>query len=508
METILRRVPDLNNKQFPKGAKFIGTGVDFGNGGIKTIALLTLASGELAFYRVKLQGVESLPSKIVFLPQGEVLIGVEAVNAERLGKALSNLIGKDSLDQPNDVYVVLDDRELTAVQVLKVFLEEYKALINSELGIDITEYPIGISYPANFNTAQRERLLNLLNDANLKVVCHQEEPIQALRSMIKHLPKGKNLVVDIGGGTSDISLQECDPEKVELHIKATSACSVAGIDLKDIVAQIIINKDHNGQAPDDPLQMAEISACANQAKHDLTDNESTSIALTVDGFEVCEITRQEFEDAAKPLLDTIEKEIHQVIQDAGAKLSDIAGIILTGGGSITPCVRKRITDKFPVEQFVTETPLHDVALGNAVQLYETLQQKKQLPDKAKYLPPVDVQNVVSHPISIVVKEVWGLKNSCHIRKNTPIPTEQAADQYHPVHPKQTSARITVTCGEQGSDFEPSQTITEGVLHLNPDGSGNTIVEVSIHVDEHGLVHIHAVDMDGGDEIRFEKQLDI
>lgn len=371
MKTIQRQLSDINGNALPQGAEINGFGIDFGNGGIKVVAALTLGGGESAFFRIKLQGLESLPSKVVFMPDGKVLIGIEAVNAERLGKACSNLIGKDSLDNPDDVYVILEDRSFTSVEVLSIFMQELKALFLDELGIDVTEYPVGMSYPANFNASQRECLGNILETAGFNIVSQQEEPIQALRSVLGEIPQGKLLVIDIGGGTSDISLQECSSQ--DIRILATGACSVAGIDFKNVLAQRIIESEYDGETPNDPFQMAEVSACANQALHDLTSNQSTSIALIASGLEVCEISRQEFENDAQSLLDTIEKEIHGVIDASDISIDQIDGIFLTGGGSLIPCVRERISTICFAEQYVTETPLHDVALGNAIHMYQSLQ---------------------------------------------------------------------------------------------------------------------------------------
>lgn len=116
--------------------------------------------------------------------------------------------------------------------------------------------------------------------------------------------------------------------------------------------------------------------------------------------------------------------------------------------------------------------------------------------------------MISLPISLVVQEGTSRVNSLRLAQNTPIPTNVSVGRYRPVSAGQRSAHLIITCGESDTSFDPSQTIVEATLELRPQEQITEQIEVSIEVNEHGLIQIHGKDLIGGGDIQFDAQLDV
>lgn len=328
------------------------------------------------------EGGRTTPSVVAFSKGGEVLVGDIAkrqavTNAERTIRSVKRHMGTDWTTDD------IDGKKYTAQEISARILQKLKRDAESYLGEDVTDAVITV--PAYFDDAERQATKEAGEIAGLKVLRIVNEPTAA--ALAYGLDKGKEdeliLVFDLGGGTFDVSLLEVgkDPEDgfSTIQVRATSGDNqLGGDDWDERIVDHLLTQVKNNTGVDlsgDKIAMQRLRDAAEQAKKELSSSTTTSINLQYlsmgenGPIHLDEsLSRANFEQMTKDLLDRTKTPFENVIKDAGVQVSDIDHVVLVGGSTRMPAVSslvKELTGGKEPNKGVN--PDEVVALGAALQ---------------------------------------------------------------------------------------------------------------------------------------------
>ncbi|MGN6751668.1 MAG: Hsp70 family protein, partial [Intrasporangium sp.] len=394
-------------------------GIDLGT---TNSAVSVLEGGEPTII-ANAEGGRTTPSVVAFAKNGEVLVGEVAkrqavTNVDRTIRSVKRHMGTD-WKSPE-----IDGKRYTAQEISARILQKLKRDAESYLGETVTDAVITV--PAYFDDAERQATKEAGEIAGLNVLRIINEPTAA--ALAYGLDKGKEdeliLVFDLGGGTFDVSLLEVgkDPEDnfSTIQVRATSGDNqLGGDDWDDVVVQWLIQQVKNKTGQDlskDKIAMQRLRDEAERAKKELSSATSTNISaqyisMTPEGpIHLDEtLTRAQFEQMTKSLLDRTKAPFHKVIEDAGIKLSDIDHVVLVGGSTRMPAVSslvKELTGGQEPNKGVN--PDEVVAVGASLQAGVLKGERK------------DVLLIDVTPLSLGIETKGGLMTTL-IERNTAIP---------------------------------------------------------------------------------------
>ncbi|MCB0325454.1 MAG: molecular chaperone DnaK [Bdellovibrionales bacterium] len=371
-----------------------------------------------------------------------------------------------------------------------------------------------ITVPAHFNDSQRQATKDAGRLAGLDVLRIINEPTAAALAFGLNIIDGKNVlrnevkksfrernqadrmiaVFDLGGGTFDVSILELRDGVFD--VKATNGDTYLGGEDFDmaIVGYLIdeFKKVTGRDVSKDRKVLQRFKDAARDAKHDLSDRPKIDIELPfVQGLEHMKVPmdRKLMEELCAPMLKRIEDPCLQALEDAGLAPSDITDVILVGGMTRMPAVKKVARDIFEQEPLDTIDPDEAVALGAAVQA-GLLQ---------GYVKGVSLLDVTSLSLGI---EIQGARMHTVIPRNTTIPTKKT-EIFTTSAPNQPQVSIHVLQGED--DFAPNNKSLGRfeLMGVRPAPRGVPDIAVTFDVDAEGIVHVSAKDLDTQEEQRIE-----
>lgn len=256
----------------------------------------------------------------------------------------------------------LSPEDLSAL-VLKALKEDAEAFLGEPVSDAV------ISVPAYFNDVQRKATITAAGLAGLNVKRLINEPTAAALAYGLHDKEGEDtfLVVDLGGGTFDVSILEMFSGVMEVRSSAGDAF-LGGEDFTTkIVAHFasLIGEKVDAMAPGD---LSRLRAVADQAKHDLSTEAATTVHYRQGEKEIAlPLSRNTFEELVTDLIARMKTPLQRAISDAGLRVAEIDRIVLVGGATRMPPVHNLITrlfKRFPEFELNPDTV---VALGAAVQ---------------------------------------------------------------------------------------------------------------------------------------------
>lgn len=407
-------------------------------------------------------------------------------------------------------------RGVLAEEVSAAVLAKLKADAEKFLGEPVTEAVITV--PAYFNDSQRKATKDAGKIAGLDVKRIINEPTAAALAygFGKQNEREKTVMVfDLGGGTLDISIldinisQDSNGESDGLiSVIATDGDNHLGGDLWDTAFCEAIErrfKEETGSdLAADPQKHARVLEAAREAKHDLSNSESTNINLPfidmgTNGAPLSldyDYTRAEFEDITRELLDRCRKPIESAMEGArngncpGLTYDQIDEVLLVGGSTRMPAVQKLVADITGKTPEMTVNPDEVVAMGAAVQggVLNNECQDIVLADVTsmalgiKSFRASDGKPVVSHMIP----------------KNMQIPTE-AKQSFTTRVDNQSSVEIVVVQGEDDDPDSPNnKVIGTAVLDgIPPMPKGTPSIEVTLEYDSENIINVSAIETTSG-----------
>jgi molecular chaperone DnaK len=440
-------------------------------------------------------GGKAFPSFIAFTKDSELLVGEPArrqavTNPEGTVMAIKRKIG-------TDYKIKLGDKEYTPQQISAFILQKIKRDSEAFLGTQVNRAVITV--PAYFNDNQRQATKDAGSIAGLEVVRIINEPTAA--SLAYGLDKSekelKIMVFDFGGGTLDVTIMEIGrsspSEPPVFEVKTTSGdTQLGGTDMDNAMVNYLVsefNQSNSIDVSNDKVAMQRVREAAEKTKIELstTLTSEINIPFIVAGEKhfTMQMTRAKLEELVKPTIDRCREPITQALSDAKLSPQNVDKIILVGGPTRMPIVRKFIEDYMgkPAERGVD--PMECVAMGAAIQA-------GVISGEMKELLLLDVT-----PLSLGV-ETLGSVFTKLIERNTTIPTKKS-QIFSTAADFQTSVTVHVLQGERQM---ANDNVSLGKFNLEgipPAPRGVPQIEVSYDINADGILNVSAKDMATGNQ---------
>ena len=391
------------------------------------------------------------------------------------------------------VRIKVGDREVTPPEVSALILKALKERADVYFGEPVEKAVITV--PAYFNDSQRQATKDAGRIAGLEVLRIVNEPTAAsLAYGLQRLKEGLAAVYDLGGGTFDISILRVKDGIFE--VLATNGNTHLGGDDFDraLVDWILadIQAAHGVDLSGDPEAMQELRLGAEAAKCRLSFDDRTvlTIPFPQHGFAYRrEITRLELEALIEPLIQTTLGPCRMALADAGLKPEEIEEVVLVGGSTRVPLVRRRVEELFGRKPHSHLNPDEVVALGAAVQAHI-------LSGGITHMLLLDVT-----PLSLGIETLGGVM-SVLIPRNTTIPTS-AKEMFTTSVDGQTVVDLHVLQGERELAKDNRSLARFELSVIDPMPAGIPRIEVTFLIDANGILQVRAKELRTGKEASIE-----
>ncbi len=442
-----------------------------------------------------------LPSVVGIGPDGKLLIGTPARNQYVLKP--EDTIRSIKREMGTAKKVSMGGKEYTPQEISAFILRELKRRAEEHLGEPVER--CAITVPAYFSDAQRQATKDAGEIAGMDVARIINEPTAAaLAYGLDKEEEQKVLVYDLGGGTFDVSLVEINSGVIEV-ISTHGNNKLGGDDFDERIVERLLEyfKDEHGiDLAQDRKAMARLTRAAERSKILLSDRPYARIQeefiASKKGRPInldYELSRSEFESLIADLIDSTKESVDIVLKDGNIKPNDIDKVLLVGGSTRIPAVRRLITDIFmEAAPSAAVNPDECVALGAAVQ--------GGIIDGEESIEAILV-DVTPYSLGIaVLYREYGLSipdyYSVLIPRNTAIPTSKA-DVFTTSYDDQDAVDIKVYQGEHAI---ASQNVLLGEFELGDIPSapaGVPKIIVTFDYDVNGIVNVSAKNKDTGAE---------
>jgi molecular chaperone DnaK len=433
------------------------------------------------------EGQPYFPSVVAFTEDGEMLVGEPAkrqavTNTEGTIHRIKRKMGRGEK-------VKLHGKEYSPEQISAFILQKIKKDAEEFLGEKINDAVITV--PAYFNDDQRQATKDAGKIAGLKVKRIINEPTAA--SLAYGLDKEgdhKIAVYDFGGGTFDITLMEVGEGVFEV-LSTNGDTELGGSDMDQAVVDYLADefkKKHDVDLKKDPKAYQRLLEAAENAKMELSSTLQTDINLpyiTVIDNEPkhleMKLNRAKFEEIIRSFVDKTESPCKQALKDAKLKPGDIDHVVLVGGTTRIPLVKKKVEEIFGKPPKRDVDPMECVAVGAAIQAGILSG------DIDKDIVLLDVT-----PLSLSIETLGGVATAL-IERNTTVPTKKSR-VFSTAADNQTSVEINVLQGERPM---ASDNKSLGRFHLDgilPAPRGIPQIEVTFDIDTDGILNVSAKDL--------------
>ena len=305
------------------------------------------------------------PSAVGLDDNAALLVGMAARERRSTHPALTATAFKRLMGTQQKVR--LGHSDYTPEDLSALVLRSLKADVEAHLG-ERVEGAI-ITVPAYFNDRQRKATRRAGEMAGLRVDRLINEPTAAALAHGIHDRQDRPpfLVFDLGGGTFDVSIVEIFEGIIEVRASAGDN-RLGGEDFNDALVERVRPRLGGGAALNDSRLRELMRAAAERTRRALTDKESAVFEVVWEGTAYsAEIRAAEFEEAVAPLLARLRDPVLRSLRDSDMRIEDLGEIVLVGGATRMPAVRRTVTRMFGRFPAGSINPDHAVALGAAVQ---------------------------------------------------------------------------------------------------------------------------------------------
>jgi Fe-S protein assembly chaperone HscA len=397
----------------------------------------------------------------------------------------------------NVIRVRLGEKVFTPPEISAFILRELKNWAEAFFGESVDRAVITV--PAYFNDAQRQATKDAGKIAGLEVVRLVNEPTAAALAYGLHeKQRGKVAVYDLGGGTFDISvLKLISTEEGDIYqVLSTNGDTHLGGDdidnlLQAFVHEKILQTDEIDFSPHGELAQ-ELRKVLISLKHDLSEKETATLRFPLPNGKIFEqeFTRGVLDALIRPVVDRTMVPVKLALADAELKPEEIDEVVLVGGTTRTPLIRRTVQEYFGRAPHVELNPDEVVALGAAVQA-------NILEHGVSNMLLLDVT-----PLSLGI-ETYGGAVAKIITRNSPIPAS-AQEMYTTGVDNQTGIDIHVLQGEREL-AKDCRSLARFTLKVSPAPAGLPRIEVKFLIDANGILQVGAKDLRTGEQHSIEVQ---
>lgn len=464
-----------------------------------------------------LEGMSTTPSMVSFTTSGEVLVGNLAArqaltNPDKTVYAVKRLIGHKYKTKEiseakrrltyrlaeasnGDVLIRLEDRDISPQEASSHILAYLKRSAESYFGDTVEECVITV--PAHFDDHQRQATKDSARIAGLNVLRVINEPTAAsLAYGLDQNPDGLVAVYDLGGGTFDITLLEISGGV--FHVLATAGDNyLGGEDFDQRIIERLradFQSTHAIDLGENPYNLQRLKEAAERAKRDLSFTQETEINLP---FIVTDtagskhlqttVNRAMLEEWTRDLIDRTLPLMDKALREAGVSAEKVNEILLVGGQTRMPLVRKKVAEFFGKEPNTDINPDESVAIGAAIQ--------SGILAGAATKEIVLLLDVTSLSMGIETENGFFEKI---IEKNSTIPCRKTK-AFTTVENNQRRVRIHVLQGEQPMAESNTSLAMFDLVGIMDAPAGAPQIDVTFEINADGMVKVSARDVLSGRE---------
>jgi len=490
-------------------------GIDLGT----TNSLVAYMQGDSPVVIPGEDGLNLVPSVVALDENNQVIIGTAArryliETPERAVYSIKRLMGRGLEDiqdelklfpfqlaedlQPGEVLrIKIGERTYTPPEISALVLRQLKRNAERFFGAPVSQAVITV--PAYFNDAQRQATKDAGRIAGLNVLRLVNEPTAA--SLAYGLDKQKHgivVVYDLGGGTFDISILKLHDGIFEV-IATNGDTHLGGDDIDNLLIAIALD-DIRGDLGLDVRRSGEavqrIRQAVIEAKIALSSQPSAKLDVDLPGGKKYqrEIPLEAFEQMIQPIIDRTIGPCKQALKDAGLKPEQIDEVVLVGGSTRIPNVRRLVQDLFGRVPHTDLNPDEVVALGAAVQA-NILGGGSEI---TKEMLLLDVT-----PLSLGIEVAGGVTDKIILRNST-VPA--SATQYYTTQVDgQTNIAIHVLQGERELARDCRSLARFDLKGVPPMPAGMPRIEVKFLIDANGILRVSAREQRSGKEAEIDVQ---
>jgi molecular chaperone DnaK len=490
-------------------------GIDLGT----TNSLVAYMQGDFPVVIPGEDGLNLVPSVVALDGNNQVIVGNAArkyliETPERAVYSVKRLMGRgvkdiedelklfpfqlaEDLHEEEVLRIKIGERTYTPPEISALVLRQLKRNAERFFGAPVTQAVITV--PAYFNDAQRQATKDAGRIAGLNVLRLVNEPTAA--SLAYGLDKKKHgivVVYDLGGGTFDISILKLHDGIFEV-ISTNGDTHLGGDDIDNLLIAIALDDIHGDLGLDlrrNGETMARIRRAVIEAKIALSSQATAKLDVDLPGGKKYqrEISLEMFEQMIQPILDRTVGPCKQALKDAGLKPEQIDEVVLVGGSTRIPKVRRLVEEVFGRVPHTDLNPDEVVALGAAVQA-NILGGASEI---TKEMLLLDVT-----PLSLGIEVAGGVTDKIILRNST-IPA--SATQYYTTQVDgQTNVAIHVLQGERELARDCRSLARFDLKGVPPMVAGMPRIEVKFLIDANGILRVSAREQRSGQEAEIDVQ---